>query len=72
MFLILIQEIKKDIICRHMNLPPSTQQVTSLQHLTDHLEYILCRLGSYFQYIGLSKYAKAISALQSLQEINFS
>ncbi len=61
------QEIKRDIIYCGMNFHPSAKQVTNLQWLTAHLDLTLHRLCSYFQYIGLSKYATAILALQTLQ-----
>jgi hypothetical protein len=52
-----------------MNLPPPAVQVTSSQRLTAILDSNLRRLHSYFQYIGLAKFGKAISALQTMQEI---
>jgi hypothetical protein len=39
--LLQIQEIKRDIVYRRMNLPPSAQQVTTIQLLTVHLLYTL-------------------------------
>jgi hypothetical protein len=41
MLLLLIQEIKRDIIYRWMNLPPSAQQVTVPQGLAAHLDSII-------------------------------
>ncbi len=35
-----------------------------------HLDSTLRRLHSYFQYLGLDKFAHAISARQKLQELN--
>jgi hypothetical protein len=55
-----------------MNLLSSVQRVTDPQRITDHLDYALWRLNSYFQCRGLGKYAKAISAIYILQEINLS
>ncbi len=54
-FLILTQEIKRDIIYRRMNLLPSVRQITNPQRLAVHLDSTICRLHSYFQYIGLEK-----------------
>jgi hypothetical protein len=53
-----------------MNLPPSARQVTSPRRLIVHLDSTLRRLHSYFQYLGLGKFAHAILALQKLQELN--
>jgi hypothetical protein len=36
--LLLIQEVKRDIIFRRMNLPPSAQQITDLRRLAAHLD----------------------------------
>jgi hypothetical protein len=68
--LLLIQEIKCDLIYRRMNLPPSAQQVTDSRRLTAHLDSTIRRLRSYLQYIGLSKYKKAADMLLRLQECN--
>jgi hypothetical protein len=68
--LILTQEIKRDIIYRRMNLPPSANQPTDPARLTAHLNSTLQRLHSYLQYIGLAKYAKANQMLQKMIEIN--
>jgi hypothetical protein len=68
--LLLIQEVKRDIIFRRMNLPPSAQQITDPRRLTAHLDSTICRLHSYFQYIGLVKYKKAANMLLQLQEFN--
>jgi hypothetical protein len=68
--LILTQEIKRDIIYRRMNLPPSANQLADPSRLTAHLNLTLQRLHSYLQYIGLAKYAKAIQMLQKMMEIN--
>jgi hypothetical protein len=35
--LLLIQEVKRDLIYRRMNLPPSAQQVTDPRRITAHL-----------------------------------
>ncbi len=66
----LTQEIKWDIICRRMNLPPSAWLITDPQCLTAHLHSTLRQLHSYLQYIGLRKYAKATEMLQKMMEIN--
>jgi hypothetical protein len=68
--LLLVQEIKRDIIYRRMNLPQSAQQVTHPQRLIAHLDSSIRRLLSYLQYIGTVKYCKPIQALQRLREIN--
>lgn len=68
--LILTTEIKQDIMYRHMNLPPSAGQVTNTQRLMAHLDSTLWRLQSYSQYIRLAKFGKAISALQTMHDIN--
>jgi hypothetical protein len=68
--LILTQEIKRDIIYRRMNLPPSANQPADPQRITAHINLTLQRLHSYLQYIGLAKYAKATQMLQSMMEIN--
>jgi hypothetical protein len=69
--LLLIQEIKRDIIYRWMNLLPSAQQEAAPSQLAAHLNSTLQRLLSYLQYIGLAKYVKAMETLYQLQEINF-
>jgi hypothetical protein len=69
-FLLLVQEIKRDIIYRRMNLPQSAQQITHPQRLIAHLDSSIRRLHSYLQYIGPARYIKAIAALQRLREIN--
>jgi hypothetical protein len=68
--LILTQEIKRDIIYRRMNLPPSANQPADPPRITAHINLTLQRLHSYLQYIGLAKYAKAIQTLQRMMEIN--
>jgi hypothetical protein len=68
--LLLIQEVKRDIIFRRMNLPPSAQQVTDPRRLAAHLDSTIRRLRSYLQYIGLMKYKKAADMLLRLQEHN--
>ncbi len=68
--LILTQEIKRDIIYRRLNLPPSANQVTDPPRLAAHLNSTLQRLHSYLEYIGLAKYAKAIKMLHRMMEIN--
>ncbi len=68
--LILTQEIKRDIIYRRLNLPPSANQATNSMRLAAHLNSTLQRLHSYLQYIGLAKYAKATQMLQKMMEIN--
>jgi hypothetical protein len=68
--LLLIQEVKRDIIYRRMNLPPSAQQVTDPRRLAAHIDSTIRRLRSYFQYIGLMKYKKAADMLLRLQECN--
>jgi hypothetical protein len=68
--LLLIQEIKRDLIYRRMNLPPSAQQVTDPRRLAAHVDSTIRRLRSYLQYIGLMKYKKADDLLSRLQECN--
>jgi hypothetical protein len=68
--LMLMQEIKQDIIFRRMNLPPSARLPTEPQRLAAHLNSTLTRLRSYLQYIGLAKYAKATTMLQKMMEVN--
>jgi hypothetical protein len=68
--LLLIQEVKRDIIFRRMNLPPSAQQITDPRRLAAHLDSTIRRLCSYLQYIGLLKYKKAAEMLLRLQEHN--
>ncbi len=68
--LILTQEIKRDIIYRRLNLPPSANQATDPSRLAAHLNLTLQRLYSYLQYIGLAKYAKATQMLRRMIEIN--
>jgi hypothetical protein len=70
MLRILTQEIKRDIIYRRLNLPPSANQITDSPRLAAHLNSTLHRLHSYLQYIGLAKYAKAIKMLHRMMEIN--
>jgi hypothetical protein len=68
--LLLIQEIKRDLIYRRMNLPPSANQVTDSRRLAAHLDSVIRRLRSYLQYIGLQKFKKATDMLLQLQEYN--
>jgi hypothetical protein len=68
--LLLVQEIKRDIIYRRMNLPQSAQQVTHPHRLIAHLDSSIRRLHSYPQYIGTVKYCKPMEVLQRLREIN--
>jgi hypothetical protein len=68
--LVLVQEMKRDIIFRRMNLPPSARQISSSQRLSAHLHSTLHRLQSYLKYIGLMKYAKALKMIDELIEIN--
>jgi hypothetical protein len=68
--LLLIQEVKRDIVYRRMNLPPSAQQLTDPRRITAHLDSAIRRLCSYLQYIGFVKFTKALSILQRLQELN--
>jgi hypothetical protein len=68
--LLLIQEIKRDLIYRRMNLPPSANQVTDSRRLAAHLDSAIRRLRSYLQYIGLQKFKKATDMLLQLQEYN--
>jgi hypothetical protein len=68
--LLLIQEVKRDLIHRRMNLPPSAQRVTDPRRLAAHLDSTIHRLRSYLQYIGLMKYKKAADMLLRLQEHN--
>ncbi len=68
--LLLIQEVKRDLIYRRMNLPPSAQQVTDPRRLAAHLDTTIRRLLSYLLYIGLLTYKKAADLLLRLQECN--
>jgi hypothetical protein len=68
--LILTQEIKRDIIYRRLNLPPSATQATDPPRIAAHLNSTLQRLHSYLQYIGLAKYAKVAQMLNRMIEIN--
>jgi hypothetical protein len=68
--LLMIQEVKRDIIFRRMNLPPSAQQITDPRRLAAHLDSTIRTLRSYLQYIGLVKYMKAVDLLLRLQEFN--
>jgi hypothetical protein len=66
--LLLIQEVKRDLIYRRMNLPPSAQQRTDPRRLAAHLDITIRRLCSYLLYIGLLRYKKAADLLLRLQE----
>ncbi len=68
--LLLIQKVKRDIIFRRMNLPPSAQQITDPRRLAAHLDSTIRRLCSYLQYIGLVKHTKAADQLSRVQEFN--
>jgi hypothetical protein len=68
--LILTQELKRDIIYRRLNLPPSANQATDPPRLAAHLNSTLQQLHSYLQYIGIAKYAKATQMLHRMMEIN--
>ncbi len=68
--LILVQEIKRDIVFRRMNLPPSARQITDPPRLAAHLNSTLRRLHSYMQYIGLAKHLQAMIILQKMIDIN--
>jgi hypothetical protein len=67
--LLLVQEVKRDLIYRRMNLPPSAQQVNDSRRLVAHLDSTIRRLHSYLQYIGLLKYKKAADMLLRLREL---
>jgi hypothetical protein len=68
--LLLVQEIKRDIIFYgRMNLPPSVHQIIDPRRLTAHLGSATQRLHSYLQYIGFVKYTKASETLQRLQDL---
>jgi ribosomal protein S15P/S13E len=67
--LLLVQEIKRDIVYRRMNLPPSANQIIDPRRLTAHLVSVARRLHSYLQYIGFVKYANALDTMNRLQEI---
>ncbi len=69
-FLLLTQEIKRDIVFRRMNLPPSARMITESQRLAAHLNSIFNRLHSYLQYIGLAKYVNALTMMRKMMEIN--
>jgi hypothetical protein len=66
--LLLIQEVKHDLIYRRMNLPPSAQQISDPRRIAVHLDTSIRRLRSYLLYIGLLKYKKAADLLLRLQE----
>ncbi len=68
--LILVQELKRDILFRRMNLPSSARQVTDPPRLAAHLNSTLRRLHSYMQYIGLAKYLQSTIMLQKMIDIN--
>jgi hypothetical protein len=68
--IILVQEMKRDMIFRRMNLPPSARQITDPPCLAAHLNSTLHRLHSYMQYIGLAKYLQATTMLQKMIDIN--
>jgi hypothetical protein len=70
MLIMMVQETKRDIIYRRMNLPPSAQQVVNSQRLAAHIDQVIRRLISYLQYIGLQKFKQAIKSLHKIQEIN--
>jgi hypothetical protein len=67
--LLLVQEIKRDIVYRRMNLPPSANQIIDPRRLTAHLVSVARRLHSYLQYIGFVKYVNALDTMKRLQEI---
>ncbi len=68
--LLLVQEVKRDIIYRRMNLPPSARQLSDPRRITAHIDSAIKRLRSYLEYIGFVKFSKAITTLQRLQELN--
>jgi hypothetical protein len=68
--LLLVQEIKRDIIYRRMNLPPSAHQIIDPRRLTAHIGSAIRRLRSYLRYIGFAIYTKASETLQHLQNFN--
>ncbi len=68
--LLLIQEVKRDLIYRRMNLPPSAQQIADPRRIVAHLDTSIRRLRSYLLYIGLLRYKKAADLLLRLQECN--
>jgi hypothetical protein len=70
MLLMLTREIKRDIIFRRMNLPPSASLPTRPQHLAAHLNSTFTWLHSYLQYIGLAKYANATKMLREMIAVN--
>ncbi len=71
MLLLLIQKVKRDILYRWMNLPPSAQKLTAPQRLAAHFDSTLHRLCSSLQYIGIVKFVKlAAETLLQLKEIN--
>jgi hypothetical protein len=67
--LLLIREIKRDIIYRRMSLPPSAHQIIDPRRLTAQLGSAARRLHFYLQYIGFVKYTKASETLQRLQDL---
>jgi hypothetical protein len=68
--LVLMQEMKRDIIFPRMSLPSSARQISDPQRLDAHLHSTLHRLHSYLQYIGLLKYVKVLKIIRSMIEIN--
>jgi hypothetical protein len=62
--------VRRDVIYSWMNLPHSVQQITAPQQLVAHLDFILWRLLSYLQYIGIVKNDKAAETLLQCQDIN--
>jgi hypothetical protein len=53
-FLLLTQEIKRDVIYRCRNLPPSAQQGSS-HNSAAHLDSTIRKICSYLQYNGFVK-----------------
>ncbi len=68
--LLLIQEVKRDLIYRRMNLPPSAQQIADPRRIAAYLDTSIRRLRSYLLFIGLLSYKKAADLLLRLQEFN--
>jgi hypothetical protein len=69
-FLILTQEIKQDIIFQCGKPALSARHVTNPQRLATHLDSFICWFYYYFQYIGLAKYGKTTTMLQTMGDIN--
>ncbi len=63
MSMMMIQEIKQDIIYRRMIKPPSAQQLPNPQRSGVHLDQVIKHLVVYLLHLGLKKYKQRISNL---------